>query len=444
MEKIDLKSFTVVSLTLFSMFFGAGNFIFPPFLGNTAGTATPIAIIAFCLTAVVFPVLGIAACAKAHGMHNLASRVSYKFSIVFSISLLLIIGPGFAIPRAANMPYELAIVPFLSKEAASSFMSLFIYSVAYFIINWALARNPTKMVATLGKILTPILLLLIAFLVVSSIINPMHTGAFLEPRGDYATNPIAAGILEGYQTMDALASLSFGLVILLIFKRLGVESRKTVVNGTIKAGVVAGILLGAIYISLSYLGASSAALIPNPKNGAEILAVATEYFYGKFGVIIFGVSIYLACLTTTVGLTSAISEYFITISKIEYKHWIIIWSVISSLVANIGLTAIINYAVPFLGIIYPLALTLIVLSLLNDFLRSDKFTYRLTCYVVLFISLIGTFDRSFEFQIPLFTDIISYLPLYKAGLEWVIPAIISLIIGSIILIKKRQKAIELR
>ncbi|NLY03231.1 MAG: branched-chain amino acid transport system II carrier protein, partial [Campylobacter sp.] len=422
MKKIDFKSFSVVSLTLFAMFFGAGNFIFPPFLGNTAGTSTPIAILAFCLTAVVFPVLGIAACAKASGMHNLASRVSRKFAMVFGIGLLLIIGPIFAIPRAANMPYELAIKPFLSTDLSGSLIPLFIYSVTYFIINWALSINPTKMISTLGKILTPILLVLILLLITSSIINPMHSGAILEPRGGYAINPIATGILEGYQTMDALASLSFGLVILLTFKRIGISDNKVIINATIKAGVLAGILLAIIYISLSYIGVSSAHLIPNPQNGAEILTVATNYFYGKWGVIIFGISIFLACITTTVGLTCAISEYFVNMSKISYKTWIVIWSLLSSLIANIGLTAIINYAVPFLGIIYPLALTLIVLSLMNDFLRSDKFTYRLTCYTVLTVSLIGTLDRNFDITLPILTKVFSKLPLYVQSLEWILPA----------------------
>ncbi|PKZ29532.1 branched-chain amino acid transport system II carrier protein [Campylobacter ureolyticus] len=435
MKEISFRSFLVVGLTLFSMFFGAGNFIFPPFLGNLAGEQTPIAIIAFCLTAVLFPILGIAAVAKSNGLHNLAQRISPKFALIFSIFLLLIIGPFFAIPRAANMPFELAIKPFLSQGLQASFIPLFLYSISYFIVNWALSRNPTKMISTLGKILTPILLILILVLFAVSIIDPLHSSSFLQAKGSYAAHPITTGILEGYQTMDALASLSFGLVILLTFKRIGIKDNEKIVSATIKAGLLAGLILMIIYMMLSYIGASAGAAVglfeQAPTNGAEILAIATEYWFGKYGIIIFGLAMFLACLTTTVGLTCAISEYFITITKIKYKHWIIIWSVISSLMANVGLTAIINYAVPFLGIIYPLALSLIVLSLLNNKLNEDKFTYSLVIYVVLVISLIGTFDRSFNIAIPGLVDLCRLLPLYDQSLEWMIPGIICLLVGMI-------------
>lgn len=445
MKEISFRSFLVVGLTLFSMFFGAGNFIFPPFLGDLAGNKTPIAIIAFCLTAVLFPILGIAAVAKSNGLHNLARRISPRFAVIFSVCLLLIIGPFFAAPRAAIMPFEIAIKPFLSSSLQASFLPLFCYSIIYFIVNWALSRNPTKMISTLGKILTPILLVLILVLFAASILDPLHSSSFLDPQAGYATHPISTAVLEGYQTMDALASLSFGLVILLTFKRIGIKDNEKIVNSTIKAGLLAGIILMAIYMMLSYIGASAAVeLVKNPENGAEILSIATQHWFGKYGIVIFGMAIFLACLTTTVGLTCAVSEYFITITNIKYKHWIIIWSVISSLVANVGLTAIINYAVPFLGIIYPLALSLIILSLLNNRLNEDKFTYSLVIYVVLIISLIGTFDRSFGLEIPVITDICRFLPFYEGSLEWIIPGLICLVIGMANIWKRRVDLINKR
>ncbi|NLK66007.1 MAG: branched-chain amino acid transport system II carrier protein [Campylobacteraceae bacterium] len=441
MKEISLKQLIVVSLTLFSMFFGAGNFIFPVFLGYLAGSSTPLAITAFCLTAVLFPILGIAAVAKSNGLHNLASRISPKFALIFTISLLLIIGPIFAIPRAANMPFELAIKPFLSENLGS--LALFIYSIIFFIINWALSQNPTKMVATLGQILTPILLVLILVLFGAAIFMPLHDAPFLEASGVYETHLISTSILEGYQTMDALASLSFGLVIILTFKRLGIKNQDAIVKGTIKAGLFAGVLLFCIYAMLSYVGASSAvSLVQNPNNGAEILTLATHFWFGNYGIIIFGIAMFLACLTTTIGLTCAISEYFASITKIEYKQWIIIWSVISSLIANVGLTAIISYAVPFLGIIYPLALSLIVLALLDARLNEDKFTYSLVIYVVFAISLVSTLDKSFGLTIPVLAKLVSFLPLYSADLEWVIPALLCLGFGIFSIDKRRDKLIN--
>ncbi|QKF64115.1 branched-chain amino acid transport system II carrier protein [Campylobacter corcagiensis] len=433
MQNISFKSFIIVSLTLFSMFFGAGNFIFPPSLGFQAGVNTSVAIIAFCLTAVLFPILGIAAVAKSNGLQNLASRVSYKFALVFIIAMLLIIGPLFAMPRAANMPYELAIKPFLGEF--TSFLPLFIYSVVYFIINWALSINSTKMVDMLGKFLTPLLLLLIVVLVLAAIINPMHTGEFAAASGEWANHAVSKGVVEGYQTMDALAALNFGLVVLITFRKLGVNDEKSIVKYTILSGFVAGFILMTIYIALSYVGASIGAsgLISevNP-NGATILSAATNALFGRFGIVILGVSVFLACLTTTVGLTCAISEYFVSITKIPYKTWIIIVSVFASIVANLGLSAIISYAVPFLFIIYPIALCLIVLSLLDDIVNGDRFTYVLTVGVVFVISLVRTFDTQFDINFPIVTELFkTYLPFYDGGFEWVIPAVVCAVIGSI-------------
>lgn len=442
MQNISFKSFIIVSLTLFSMFFGAGNFIFPPSLGFQSGANTSIAILAFCLTAVLFPILGIAAVAKSNGLQNLASRVSYKFALVFIIAMLLIIGPLFAMPRAANMPYEIAIKPFLGEFGTTSWIPLFIYSVIYFIINWALSRNSTKMVDTLGRILTPALLILIVALVAAAIINPMHSGELTAATGAWAVHPISTGIVEGYQTMDALAALNFGLVVLITFRNLGVTEEKSIVKYTILSGFVAGFILMAIYIALSYvgasLGASNLAAGIDPKNGAMQLSVATNALFGKFGIVILGVSVFLACLTTTIGLTCAISEYFVGITKIPYKAWIIIVSVFASIVANLGLTAIINYAVPFLFIIYPIALCLIVLSLLDDIVNGDKFTYVLTVSVVFVLSLVRTFHTQFDIQIPFITKLFQEnLPFYDGGFEWVIPAVICAVIGSIIASTRR-------
>lgn len=436
MQNISFKSFIIVSLTLFSMFFGAGNFIFPPSLGFQAGVNTSVAILAFCLTAVLFPILGIAAVAKSNGLQNLAGRVSYRFALVFIIAMLLIIGPLFAMPRAANMPYEIAIVPFLGEFGKTSFLPLFIYSVVYFIINWALSRNSTKMVDTLGRFLTPVLLILIVVLVFAAIVNPVHSGEFVAATGDWANHAISKGVVEGYQTMDALAALNFGLVVLITFRSLGVNDEKSIVKYTILSGFVAGFILMIIYVSLSYVGASIGAsgLIleeANP-NGATILSVATDALFGKFGIVILGVSVFLACLTTTVGLTCAISEYFVSITKIPYKVWIIIVSVFASVVANLGLSAIISYAVPFLFIIYPIALCLIVLSLLDDIVNGDRFTYVLTVSVVFVISLVRTFDTQFNIDFPIITNIFEkYLPFYDGGFEWVIPAVICAVVGSI-------------
>ncbi|PSM52259.1 branched-chain amino acid transport system II carrier protein [Campylobacter blaseri] len=435
MQKVSSKSLILISLTLFSMFFGAGNFIFPPFIGSLAGENTLLAMAGFCLTAVVFPILGIAAIARSGGLYSLASRISPRFAIIFSVCLLMIIGPLFAIPRAGNMPFEIAIVPFLSEGLQNSYLPLFIYSIIYFVINWFLCQNPSSMIETLGKILTPMLIVLILTMFIAVLINPMHVGEFSQPIGNYAKFPIITGVLEGYQTMDALASLNFGLLVLAAYRSLGVTNEKAVVSATIKAGVIAGAILMTMYMILSYIGASSMGTFGVQETGASILSNSANFLFGKYGILIFGTAIGLACLTTTVGLISSISEYFESITKIKYKTWVSIWSALSALMANLGLVAIIKYAIPFLGVIYPLALTLIILSLLNGLFKSNKIIYSWTIYVVLIISLFGTFDKSFHIT---GAGIFSFLPFYEQGLEWVVPAII-VAFGSLFIVRSKLK-----
>lgn len=433
MQKIGFKSLLIISLTLFSMFFGAGNFIFPPFIGSLAGDNTFLAMFGFCLTAVIFPILGIAAIAKSDGLYNLASRISPAFAIIFSVCLLMIIGPLFAIPRAGTMPFEIAVVPFLSENLKNSYMPLFVYSIIYFVINWYLCQNPSKMIETLGKILTPVLIALIFVLFIAAILNPMDNGSFLPASGKFAEHPIMNGVLEGYQTMDALASLNFGLLVLVAYRSLGITDEKAIVSATIKAGVIAGLILMTMYIVLSYVGASSAAMFPNPENGARILSNSANYLFGKYGIVILGTSIALACLTTTVGLICAISEYFDGVTKINYKTWVFIWCVLSSAMANLGLTAIIKYAIPFLNVIYPIALTLIILSLLNVIFKSNKTIYSWTIYTVFIISFVGVLDKSFHIN---YTGIFSFLPFYEQNFEWVLPGIIA-VFGSFLMVFRK-------
>lgn len=437
MNQVSLKTLIIIGLTLFSMFFGAGNFIFPPYIGASAGNDTFIAILAFCATAVFFPILGIAAVAKSDGLYNLSARVSTKFAIIYSISLLLIIGPIFAIPRAANMPFEMTIKPFLPQSLIGA-ESLFIYSIIYFIINYLLCVNPSKMVELLGKFLTPILLLLIVILFFSAFVNPMHTGSFGQASGDWATSLITKGMLEGYQTMDALASLNFGIVILITYRKLGIKNESLVISSTIKAGIIAGLVLFIVYFMLGYIGASSASMFPNPENGAQILVNSTNYLFGKFGNIILGTSIGLACLTTTVGLICSISEFFVGITKIKYKTLVLIFCVLSSIIANLGLSAIIKYAVPFLYVIYPISIMFIIMSLLNDFLKSNKFIYSTVIYVTLIFSFLSTLIRQFGVDISFLSSTLSYIPFYENDMVWLIPSIIALVSSYIFAIKIKK------
>ena len=239
-QKLSKNQFLVISLTLFAMFFGAGNFIFPPNLGREAGQNFYVAIMFFCATAVLLPVLGVAAIARAKGLQSLVRRIDPVFAVLFTALLYLTIGPLFAIPRAANMPFDIAVKPFIAAENLQIW--LFFYSAAYFALNYYVCMNPSKLVDLLGKYLTPLLLALILLLFGAGFLFPI--GEFVAPSGDYAQRAAAKGFVEGYQTMDALASLAFGIIVINAIRTVGVKDERHLVSSTIKAGMTAGVIPG--------------------------------------------------------------------------------------------------------------------------------------------------------------------------------------------------------
>lgn len=434
MAKLSKKKFLIVSLMLFSMFFGAGNFIFPPMVGKDAGFDVYSAILFFCLTAVALPVLGIAAVAKSGSMDNLVRRVDPYFAMIFTVLIYIVIGPSFAIPRAANMPFEVSIAPLLPQGWNS--YGLVIYTAIYFTINYIVCINPSRMVVLLGKILTPLMLILILVLFLGNLFAPI--GEFAEATGAYANHPIAQGFVDGYQTMDALASIVFAIVVINALVKDGVKSNQTIVISTIRTGILAGVILMAIYMMLAHLGASSSTTFADAKNGAELLSKITQNLYGNFGMLILGAIFLLACLTTTIGLVSSASEFFSTLVKgTSYKFWAILWSVISFVIANVGLTALLAYSIPVLVAIYPVTIMLIILGLIDSFILSSKIIYRSCIYLVCVIGIVNGLDVG-GIKVPFLTNLISQIPLYDIQLGWVIPEIICFIITYVIFIFKER------
>ncbi len=433
--KLNKKQFLVISLMLFSMFFGAGNFIFPPMVGKEAGVHVYEAILFFCLTAVALPVLGIASVAKSHSLEHLVNRVDVKFGLIFTVLLYITIGPAFAIPRAANMPFEITVMPLLTD--GTKMYGLLAYSAIYFAINYFICIKPNRAVEVLGKFLTPLLLLMIFVLFVATMIHPI--GDIAQSTGKYATYPIATGFIDGYQTMDALASLVFATVVLNSMRDLGLKNNKTLIISTVKAGVLAGVILMAIYMLLAYIGATTSMTFPETKNGAEILSKISYHLFGDFGRLFLGVVFLLACLTTTVGLITSASEYFSKlIKKSTYKFWVITWTILSFAIANVGLNALLTYSIPVLYALYPITIMLIALGLLNTFIDSSKLIYRSCIYLVAFLGIINGLDVA-KIEIPYISSLVHRLPLYDSGLGWVIPEIICFIITYVIFILSKKR-----
>ena len=422
--KLEKKKMILLSFMLFSLFFGAGNLIFPPFLGQNAGDKMPFAIATFLITAVLLPVLGLIVVAQFEGIDKLASKVGKHFGVIFTILVYLSIGPGLGIPRAASVPFEMAVAPYLPEDASFTVFML-IYSAVFFIIASWIAMTPNKLVERVGKVLTPALLVLIVFFFISFLIKGEFSVA--SAVGEYKTSAAAKGFLEGYQTMDTISALNFGLVLATTLGSLGIKDRKGIVTNTIRSGAIAGLILSAVYLMLSYMGMASSNVYPIQENGAWTLRCIIEQLFGTPGAILLAAIFTLACLTTCVGLITSTSQYFASIfKKISYRGWVFIISGFSFIVCNQGLNTILSISVPILNAIYPIAIMLIILGLSDKRLKGNKYIYPVTITFVGITSILYSLET---LKVPMgkFGEMLHKLPLYSLGLGWVLIAVIAVV-----------------
>ncbi|MEG0366802.1 MAG: branched-chain amino acid transport system II carrier protein [Coprobacillus sp.] len=427
MTKLSKKELLFVGLTLFSMFFGAGNLIFPPFLGEQAGSHAWIALIGFIVSAVGLPILGVIAVAKAGGLKSLASRVHPLFAFIFTLLIYLSIGPCLAIPRTASTSFEMAIVPFVGNDGA---WIQVLYSLLFFGIALYMALKPEKLTDRLGKVLCPILLTLILVVFIGSFFA--DTFQYGEAIGVYKDIPLVQGFLDGYQTMDTIAALNFGIIIALNIQSKGLKDKKMVVSSTIKAGVIAGICLTIIYSILLHIGAMSGGMLGLHQNGAQTLNQFVSHLFGNIGMVILGAIFFIACLNTCIGLICCCSEYFYTIiPKISYKLWAFIFAFVSMVISNVGLDMILKISIPILNFLYPLSIVLIALAFLDKWLKSFPFVYQLTMLFTGIGSILGILP-----SLGLNMNWLSMIPLYNISLGWVVFSLIGFVLGILIKHKK--------
>lgn len=447
-QKLSFKSYAVIGLMLFALFFGAGNLIFPAQLGQQAGSAVWIATLGFLITGVGLPLLGILAIgySKSRDLQDLSSRVHPVYGIIFTSLLYLTIGPFFALPRTGAVSFEVGIAPFVSEGALST--ALLVFSVVFFAVALWLSLNPSKVVSRVGQYLSPAILVTLGVLLLAAIFVPM--GEIGSPQGNYGESSFLTGFLEGYNTMDALASLVFGIIVVSAVRGMGVTSAKGVLSATLKSGVVAAALLAIVYAGIAYLGATSTATLGLLDNGGPVLSGASAHYFGTFGAMLLAVIITLACLTTAVGLIVANAEYFHRLlPKISYKAFVVIFSVFSLVVTNAGLTNIITYSIPVLMFLYPLAIVLIILAFASPLFKHERFVYVSVIGVTFLIAIIDglkTLTGSVGVENPAWLQSIidfyaTYLPLYNEGLGWLLPALIVLAITGIIARVKRPVSV---
>lgn len=420
------KNTFIVGFMLFAIFFGAGNLIFPPKLGLDSGVDFLPSIIGFVITGVGLPLLGIAVSGYYQGGYKeaLSKNVHPYFSLLFLMAIYLTIGPFFAIPRTGATAYQMAVVPFIGE---SSTVSLLIFTLVYYLIAVWFSLNPSTVVDRIGAILTPVLLVAILALVVKAVIllggNELPVAA---TKADPET-PLFTGIVEGYLTMDALASITFSVIVISAIKAKGIGG-KDLIKQTSMAGVIAATALAAIYISLAWIGnhypisaETLAELNAKGQNiGTFILnSVATDTF-GEFGRTLLGVIVTLACLTTSIGLIVTTSEYFNEVfPKISYKVYVLIFTLISFGIANQGLDFVISKSVPVLLVLYPIAMTVIFLMFINIFIRLPLLAQRLPLALVTIVSILSVAG----------VEVINALPLKSISMEWIPFAIAGTVIG---------------
>ncbi len=422
----------VVGFALFSMFFGAGNLLFPPYLGLISGEHWLTSFVGFALADVGLALLVIIAAAKVNGKFgNILIRSGKRLSVIIGAASVLCIGPLLAIPRTAATTYEMGIQPIFGT---SGNIASIIVSVIFFGLTLFLTIRPTKVVDIVGKVLTPLLILSLIVLIILGIVNPIGD---ISPNVLIDKNLFAEGVSQGYLTMDALASGVFAGIIISAIASKGYNNPGERVKLTIKSGLVAGIALALIYGGLTYLGAtlSNKYGIDTPR--ALLMVEISSALLGNTGKVLLGVIVSLACLTTSIGLTSATGEYFseATNGKLKYETIVIAVCVFSAVISNFGVGAIIQLSAPILEIVYPVFMALVLLSLVCHNVKNDN-VFKGAAYVTLVVSLLSVSNGLWKVA-----PFMEKLPLASLGFSWVLPAIGGAIVGFFI---KSEKSISLR
>lgn len=444
-SKLSLSSYVLVGSMLFGMFFGAGNLIFPVHMGQAAGSQMVPATLGFLITGIGLPFLGIVAMgiSGSSGLADLTSRVHPAYAKFVTVLLYLTIGPAFALPRTATVSYQIGMAPYVGSGSAT--MALTVFTLLFFLAALAFSLKPSKILVWIGKILNPLFLVFLAMLIVTAFSAPMGEVSTAAVQADYASHAFFKGFTEGYNTMDALASLAFGIIVVRTLRDLGVDTPGSIAWGTVTAGFISVLLMGVIYSCLAYIGTTSIGQYPLSANGGIALAQVASYYFGSFGAVLLAVIVTLACLKTAVGLITACSETFADLfpGSLPYRRYAVLFTVISFLVGNVGLTQIIALAVPILMFLYPLAITIILLAFLAPLFKNRQEVYAATTAFTL-VAAIGDMLNALPAALQrtsLVQGLLSVyrgLPFFDMGMGWIVPAVVGFVLGCLYCARHRQ------
>ncbi|MBV1843483.1 MULTISPECIES: branched-chain amino acid transport system II carrier protein [Photobacterium] len=418
-KSLKVTDIMAIGFMTFAFFLGAGNIIFPPQAGLAAGENLLPAMFGFLSTAVGLPLVGIIAVAIAGGgWKGLTRDLPPQVATLMAVLIFIIIGPAFAAPRTGLVAYEMAVKPFIPEAGQ---VSLTLFSILFFAVAMFFAWSRGKLIDTIGKFLTPALFAVLAVLAVAVFLFPQ--GEIQAAQGEYANMAFTKGFLEGYNTMDTFAALMFGMLIVDVIRSKGITDEKTTCTYLVYAGLIAAAGLAFVYVSLFYLGATSSAVAAGADNGGTILASYVQALFGPVGQLILSAIVLLACLTTAIGLISACSDYFSSLTKLSYEKWVVLLGVVCAVIANVGLSQLISLSIPVLFALYPVAVALVALTFVRRWLPNPRLAYR----VVLAVSLLFSLIDAGKF-IGMDLSALNILPLFDYGMAWVLPTALALVV----------------
>lgn len=462
MKKKSIKEIILVSSMFFGMLFGAGNLIFPVSMGQRAGVEVFVATLGFCITGVGLPLLSVLALSSSNSasVTDMAKLVGKKFSVFFTTALYLCIGPLFAIPRTATVPFQVGVVPFLPEDTKQGM--LFLFSFLFFVFALILSLKPGKLLTYVGKVLNPLFLLFLGILLFVAVLFPIGRLHALDPVSGYEKGSFLKGIFEGYNTMDVMGALAFGNVLIQTIRSMqgneestgeestgeestgeesaGEEAEKRFRFVTVLSGSLAALLMVLLYFALSYAGAESRLVFYVQENGGDTLHSLSTYYFHRFGGILLAVIIYFSCLKTAVGLISSAAMAFQEMfpERFSYRIYVFLFTICSFVISNIGLSRIIQYAIPVLFFIYPICIVLIILCLFGKAFSYDRAVFQSAIYCTIpfaFLDALKVLLEGALSRLPGAAAVLSFFspfPFFSMGLTWLLPSLLGFAFGMLL------------
>ncbi len=444
-RKLTWKDYLVVASLLFGLFFGAGNLIFPLHLGQLAGANWGTASVGFLITGVLLPLLSVLAVAITHadGVYDIGKPLGAGFAVVFMVLIHATIGPLFGTPRTATVSFTVGMAPFIPKNMQGT--ALLVFSALFFLAAFAFSYHQNNILSNVGKVLNPLFLSLLFLVFVVAFARPLGNPQTAAVTSAYKHGALVNGFLEGYNTMDALAGLAFGITVVTAVRGMGQKDAKSVSKVVAKSGLLAVLSIGFIYLLLILMGAMSLGRFKVSDNGGVAFNQIVNVYGGVFGQVLLAFLLTITCLTTAVGLVAAFAQDFHKhFPQVSYHAWLALSCLASFLAANFGLDTIIAWSTPMLMFLYPLSMVLILLSVFSPLFKTDGVVY---FFVILFTVVPALGDMVVAFPSVVsqssfglaVASLRNNLPLANMGLSWLVPALVGLVVGLVVHFVKSKK-----